>query len=159
MTSKAGFQAVIDMMPKYMQELVGCEAIGMDTRADRRTLRHKLPASEGIYVLYEHGEPMYVGRSDNLANRLLEHGQLSGNSETATFAFNIAKEEFPASASMSRKGLQRDTEFRRRFDAAKERVRKMDVHVVGVQDPIEQTIFEVYAHLELDTRYNSFENH
>ena len=29
---------------------------------------------------------MYVGRSDNLADRLQEHGQPSGGSETATFA-------------------------------------------------------------------------
>ena len=26
-------------------------------------------------------------------------------------------------------------------------------------DPIEQTILEVYAHMELDTPFNSFENH
>ena len=35
----------------------------------------------------------------------------------------------------------------------------MEVCVVGVADPIEQTIFEVYAHLELQSPFNSFENH
>ena len=153
------FQDVMAKMPMYMEKLGESEAISMYSMADRRVLRRKLPASEGIYVLYERGWPMYVGRSDNLADRLLEHGQPSGDSETATFAFNIAKQEFPRSTSMMRKDLQKDQEFQLLFDAAKERVRRMAVRVVGVVDPIEQTIFEVYAHLELQTPFNSFENH
>ena len=160
MPSKSRFQDVIDKMPEYMEKLTGCEAISMNTEADRLALRRKVP-TRGIYVLYKHGKPMYVGRSDKLADRLLEHGRPSGGSETATFAFNIAKEWFPGSGSMSRKDLQKIDEFNRRFDTAKECVRKMDVRVVEVKDPIEQTILEVYAHLELETdpRFNSFENH
>ena len=115
MTSKSSFQGVIDKMPVYMKELAGCEVIGMKTEADRLALRRKIP-TKGIYVLYEHGKPMYVGRSDKLADRLLDHGRPSGGSETATFAFNIAKEGFPGS--MSRKDLQKIDEFNRRFDAA-----------------------------------------
>ena len=102
---------------------------------------------------------MYAGRSDNLADRLLEHGRPSGDSETATFAFNIAKEQFPSPRSMSRDDLQSDKEFQPLFKTAKDRVSRMKVRVVGVTDPIEQTIFEVFAHMELDTSFNCFENH
>jgi hypothetical protein len=35
----------------------------------------------------------------------------------------------------------------------------MQVRVVEVIDPIEQTVFEVYAALVLRTPYNNFENH
>ena len=156
---KSRFEEVMGKMAMYMEKLGECGAISMYNMADRRELRRNLPASKGIYVLYERGRPMYVGRSDNLADRLLEHGQPSGGSETATFAFNMAKQEFPGATSMMRKNLQKDKRFQLLFDAAKERVRKMEVRVVGVADPIEQTIFEVYTHLELQTRYNSFENH
>jgi len=159
MRGKPAFQSAIAKMPVYLQQLEKCEPIDMDTRAERNALRRKLPDTEGIYVLYEHGKPMYVGRSDNFADRLLEHGRPSGDSETATFAFNIAKEEFPAPSSLSRKDLQSVPEFQTLFMAAKERVRKMRVRVVGVKDPIEQTILEVYVHLVLDTPFNSFENH
>ena len=146
-------------MLMYFDKLRDCGAIGMCTVAERRALRRKLPASKGIYVLYEREKPMYVGRSDDLAERLLEHGQPSGGSETATLAFNMAKQKFSGSTSMARKDLQKDKDFQLLFDAAKERIRKMDVRVVGVEDPIEQTILEVYAHLELHTPFNSFENH
>ena len=156
---KSRFLEVMCKMPMYMEKLGESGPISMYNMADRQALRRKLLASKGIYVLYELGRPMYVGRSDNLANRLLEHGRPSGGSETATFAFNIAKQEFPGSTSMVRKDLQKDKEFQLLFDAAKERVRRMELRIVGVADPIEQTIFEVYAHLELQTPFNSFENH
>jgi hypothetical protein len=35
----------------------------------------------------------------------------------------------------------------------------MTVRVVEIQDPVEQAIFEVYAHIALKTPYNNFENH
>ena len=35
----------------------------------------------------------------------------------------------------------------------------MGVRVVEIEDDIEQAIFEIYAHMELDTPYNTFENH
>ena len=153
------FQDVVKKMPVYMGELKNCEAISMNTRAERRALSSKLPAREGVYVLYEHGRPMYVGRSDNLKVRLLDHGLSSDGSETATFAFNIAKERFPDSVSMTRRELVRDPEFQILFREAARRVRLMKVHVVAISDPIEQTVFEVYAAMKLDTPYNSFENH
>ena len=159
MVGKTRFREVMDKMPRYMDELVNCKVLAMYTTADRRALRRRLPSTKGVYVLYERDKPMYVGRSDNLADRLLTHGRPSSDSETASFAFNMAKEQFPSITSMSRNDLQSDEKFQPLYDAAKERVRRMVVRVVGVLDPIEQTILEVCAHMELNTPFNSFENH
>ena len=115
--------------------------------------------NRGVYAVYERYQPMYVDRSNNLADRLLEHGRASGDSETATFAFNIAKEQFSVTTYMSGKDLQNDEKFQTLFDAAKKRVRRLELRVVGVAHPIEQTILEVYAYVELDTPFNSFESH
>ena len=56
-----------------------------------------------------------------------------------------------------------DSEFRRPFEAefkkAKKRVRKMGFRVVKIEDSIDQAIFEIYAHKELDTPYNGFDVH
>ena len=155
------FSDVIGKMPGYLRELESGPIIRMETRQERRSLGSKLPpANAGIYVLYEDDKPIYVGRSDRLKERLLEHGQPSGWSESATFAFILAKEKFGKDAgSMSRKELQENPDFRRLFTDAKLRVRRMGIRAVGIQDPIEQTIFEVYVHLKLKTEHNSFENH
>jgi hypothetical protein len=55
--------------------------------------------------------------------------------------------------------LQAIPEFRELFWQAKARVSRMTVRVVEIADPIEQTVFEVYAALALGTRYNDFETH
>lgn len=155
------FDDVISKMPGYLRELESCQIIRMETRQERRSLGSKLPtANAGIYVLYEDEKPIYVGRSDRLKERLLEHGQPSGWSESATFAFILAKEKFGKdAASMSRRELQETPRFKCLFTAEKARIREMGVRVVAIKDPIEQTIFEVYAHLALKTPYNSFEVH
>ena len=46
------------------------------------------------------------------------------------------------------------------FTEAKERVSKMSVRVIPIDDPITQTLFEVYASMALDTmEYNYFDTH
>lgn len=51
--------------------------------------------------------------------------------------------------------------FKKLFDTTKKTVRKMDIRIVEVTDPIEQAVFEVYTALELGTTreqggYNNF---
>ena len=158
------FSDIIGKMPGYLRELESCPIIPMDTRQERGNLGSKLPpANAGIYVLYEDDKPIYVGRSDRLKERLLEHGQPSNGRETATLAFRIAKVDFqekhPDASFSSMGDLASRLDFVPLFGAAKSRVKKMGVRAVAIQDPIEQTIFEIYAHLALKTPYNSFENH
>lgn len=153
------FQDVIDLMPQYMKALTTCEPIRMYTPEERRALRNNLPGDAGIYVLYEQTRPMYVGRSDNLKQRLLDHGLSSGGSETATFAFNLARENLPETNQLTRRELIQDSWFRSSFEASADRVKQMTVRAVVIEDAIEQTIFEVYVAMTLGTPYNSFENH
>ena len=93
-----------------------------------------------------------------------------GSPETLNQSMRLAKDQgriavfglppnMEMAASMSRKDLENNKDFQRHYIAAKERVRKMEVRVVEVAGPIEQTILEVYAHIELGTPFNSFENH
>jgi len=108
----------------------------------------------GIYVFYEEDRPVYVGRSERLKARLREHSQQSSGHMSATYAFNIAKKEAKESGIDTRKrriDLERDPEFAPIYKQAKERISKMQIRVIGIEDPVEQTLFEVYAHLELGT--------
>ena len=117
----------------------------------------------GAYVFYEHEVPIYVGRSNRVKERLLEHGRPSSRHNSATFAFKFA---FAAAAdagipteAATRTMLEIDPLFRDLYDQAKSRVAAMKMRVIEINDPIEQTIFEVYAALALHTAYNDFENH
>ena len=172
---KVQFDEVVKKMSDYLRMLKECPFIGMDSTRERRNLRAELlrnanikvienskpKTGPGIYVLYDNGKAMYAGRTNHLPERLLEHGN-KGGSETATFAFLLARQEYlkrHPDNGLTRSELTKLTEFENLFDAARKCVRKMSVKAVGIDDPIEQTIFEVYAHLVLGTPYNSFDNH
>jgi predicted GIY-YIG superfamily endonuclease len=120
----------------------------------------------GIYVFYENGTAIYVGRSRNITQRIREHQQQSSDSEV--FAFLIAKRDaekagmtlqYKNGKNMTRNELQKYPPFKQIFSDAKKRVAMMKVQVIGIDDPVEQTLFEVYAALELKTKYNTWDTH
>jgi len=125
---------------------------------DRRILPQK-----GVYVFYEDEKPIYIGRTNNMSSRLNQHGNPSSGHNSATFAFNIAKREAikkEMNIQMTRSQLQADPAFSKLYLQAKARVSKMPVRVIEINDPIVQTLFEVYAVMCLDTReYNDFDTH
>ena len=149
------FEAVIAKMPVLLDAL----------QANPLVARSRLGIipEKGIYVFYENDVPLYVGRSGRLRRRLLEHGQPSSWHNSATFAFILAFEEAEeqgmAVKSRTRTELQNDELFGPLYLQAKRRVSRMQIRVVEVSDPIEQTLFEVYAALKLEAPYNDFENH
>lgn len=118
----------------------------------------------GIYLFSESERPLYVGRSNRIRKRLQDHSRPSSGHNSASFAFRIAREVTgKMKATYSQKGsraeLENDPEFRLAFDAAKARVRAMEVRYVEETDPMRQALLEMYAALSLKTPYNDFDNH
>lgn len=141
------WESVANRMPILLSILKSDELRSRDALGE-------LP-EQGIYVFYLGDNPIYVGRTDRMRQRLLEHGRPSSTHNSATFAFAMAPDLAARQGlnvdDFSREELQRNPEFKQWFDATKERVRNMTVRVVEVTDPIEQAVFEVYAALEFET--------
>lgn len=118
---------------------------------------------KGVYVFYEDEKPIYVGRTNNMSQRLQQHCNPSSGHTSATFAFNIAKREAlkgGMNIQMTRTQLQVDPAFSKLYLKARARVARMPVRVIEINDPIVQTLFEVYAVIYLNTReYNDFDTH
>ena len=154
------WESVAHMMPLCLSSLKS------DVLRNRDSLG-ELP-EQGIYVFYLGNAPMYVGRTDRMRQRLLEHGRPSSTHNAATLAFamavRLAESQGLDIDGFPRNELQRDPEFKKWFDATKATVRSMNIRVVEVTNPIEQAVFEVYAALELGTTrqhggFNDFANH
>ena len=113
---------------------------------------------KGVYVFYENGEAIYVGRSNTMHRRIREHGADSSDRYSATFAFRLLRREMN-----DPKGTAQDIEetYREEYRQQRARVRSMTFKAVSIPDQLEQTLFEIYAILEMGTapQYNDFETH
>jgi hypothetical protein len=116
----------------------------------------------GVYLLSEGDQPLYIGRSRNIRNRLASHGYGSHNG--SPFAFKLARAatgNLVASYSKpgSRPDLMSRPEFSAAFRAAKARIRAMSIRFVDEPEPVAQALLEIYATVALDTPYNDFDTH
>jgi hypothetical protein len=148
------FDQMIAEMPSLLLKLQGAELLSRDGL-------HDIP-QRGVYVLFEDGKPIYVGRSDRLKDRLLEHSRQSSTHNSAPFAFKLAKEKAVRRGidiSRVRNELEKNPTFTDLFAEAKKRVSLMKIRTVQIDSPVMQTLFEVYAALALKTPYNDFDTH
>ena len=130
---------------------------------DRAGIQRLFPFKGGIYVFYEKGLPLYVGRTKRyIAKRVLIHGRACSKHNAASFAFLLAKEQAQREGvdiDKTRNFLQQDKRFKSIFTEQKERIRKMQMRAVQISDPEVQAIFEIYASKRLGTKYNDFDTH
>lgn len=124
-------------------------------------LPEKMP-KKGIYFFSENGKALYVGRTNNLRNRLQYHTR--NNHNQATLAFILARRETGrTNASYQKKGsrsdLLNDPAFRLAFDKARARIQKMDVQFIEEENAIKQALLEIYTAFQVKAEYNDFENH
>jgi len=117
----------------------------------------------GIYVFYENNKALYVGRSNRIKLRIQEHSRPSSMHNSATFAFRLAREELARHQDIpkdaTRGKLEKASGFKRLFFEMRARVAQMKIRVIEIKNPVTQTLFEIYAALTLDTKYNDFDTH
>ena len=75
------FKVLIDKLPVLFEALANAGLKPWNNLG-------RLPQN-GIYVFYENGRPIYVGRSNRLKDRIKEHGRPSSTHNSAPFAFNL----------------------------------------------------------------------
>lgn len=146
---------------------------GVQEQAWRAQVKKRCPTDKGIYVFYADKVPQYVGRTNHMVRRISGHRSITKDNlprNSATFARIIAREAFrvakkrceePFSLKLTRsfndkgENPQKD----KFLIKAIQRVRQMQVKVVELPHPHDQTIFEVYVHEMWNTPYNSFRTH
>ena len=168
------FDNPIDKFELLLERLRKCQPFRMETRSERHSLRkevkERVSSDKGIYVFYRDEVPLYVGRTDQMAERLLNHGGKPSASapSSATFALILAKYEFKKAYSVEHSLFSKELGWELNNHRSKkmelwmeavEQVKRMSVRVVEVTHPHEQAVFEVYVHERLETPFNSFVNH
>ena len=151
------FKQFVETLEPKFQQLVAMAPIRYGS------LPKRLP-NRAIYLFSEGTEHLYVGRTNNLRNRLRGHCAHGSRHFSAVFAFRIARQETgftkPSYTTKgSRADLCNDPKFAPAFTNAKTRVANMDIRYVEETDPVRQALLEIYAATVLNTSYNDFDTH
>jgi hypothetical protein len=151
------FREFIETLEPKFQQLVNMAPVKYGD------LPKNLP-KRAIYMFSENGEHLYVGRTNNLRNRLRGHCSSSAQHFSAAFAFRIARKDTGFTKASytpegSRANLCKHPIFGPAFANAKRRVAVMDIRYVEELNPVKQALLEIYVATVLETRYNDFENH
>lgn len=146
------FTPYLDSLAEKYEALMAMEPVHV------AALPRGLPKA-GVYVFSEEADHLYVGRTRRLRTRLIEHSDLRRTD--APFAFRLAREAVGKTVpsyrpSDSRKALLADPAFGQALAEAKARIRAMDIRYVEEQDPIPQTLLEIYVSVLTGSRYNHF---
>lgn len=126
--------------------------------------RDELPKKSGIYIFYEIDNnneiPIYVGRTNKIRDRIQYHTRMSSQSDSASFAFILAKSKF-GETNLTRKELEKVQKFIEIFNEQKKRLNKCMFRCIEMENDILQTMFEPYLAYKLGTYpiNNTFENH
>ena len=145
------FQKVAERMEPMMDQLRNSDELSWEDR--------RVAPKQGVYVLYEGGKPVYVGRSNRLRDRIYEHGADSSDRHSATFAVKLLRKKLNHPKGKAADLVKDNAE---EYDNQKMRVQKMTFRAIEIKGQLEQTLFEVYVILEFRTQdlgYNDFDTH
>jgi hypothetical protein len=116
----------------------------------------------GIYLFSDGEIPLYVGRTKRkIGTRIKNH---FGAAPDCPFAWRLARERTghiraTYRAEGSRRSLLANPEFRKAYEEAKQRIRKMHVRFVEEADPLRQTLLEIYVAVVSGAKHNDFDTH
>ena len=89
------FQGAIGNLKPLMDKLKGSE--------EHEWSDYRLAPEKGVYVFYKNGDPIYVGRSNNVRERIRKHGADSSDRHSATFAFKLLREALSQTGGQDRR--------------------------------------------------------
>ena len=147
-------QAVLAQMETLLAALRNCPA---ETFRNRRRLPNR-----GVYAFCEGDRILYIGRSNQIWERVRTHGRNGATQEQANFAFRLLAREYDLEVGHNAPANRREiaAQYAVEFREQKQRVRNMTIKAVAIYDDTVSYFFEAYAILALGTlEFNRFEPH
>jgi hypothetical protein len=134
-------RGIVDELQPLLEQLTGSPKLKL---ADHPSI----PNVPGVYLFSEGPNPIYVGQSRSLHQRLRQREESFEDEDSSSLVFNLALHQ-AAEQGLDTTGTRSQIAARPGFsvllEAARRRVEDMSVQFVEVGDPVTRTIFEVYA--------------
>lgn len=149
------FKNLVEGLHNKYQDLLKMSPVTIDTAPDN------CPVG-GVYLFSENGKHLYAGRTKRkIKTRLKGH---VNTAKDCPFAWHLAREytgiiKAPYKKEGSRDHLLSQPLFKKAYEEAKQRIRKMEVRFVGESDPVKQALLEIYVAVVSEAKYNDFDTH
>jgi hypothetical protein len=149
------FKTLIEGLHTKYETLISMTSVKVDT------VPNDSPVG-GVYLFSEKGIHQYAGRTKRkIKARLQGH---VGTAKDCPFAWHLAREKTGRTKATykkegSRNHLLTQPDFKKAYENAKTRIRKMDVRFVGEPDPLKQALLEIYVAVVSDAKFNDFDTH
>ncbi|MGU9980883.1 hypothetical protein ACJ4V0_12665 [Phreatobacter sp. HK31-P] len=155
MQVNATFESHTSRIPSLFSALDSAEPFLMQLR------RRSAPNAPAVYVLFDDGKPVHIGRTRDLRRRLQDH--VTKDHNKASFAFKSARRTLGFKATYkkegSRKYLMMNQEFIKCFHGNIELLLRMKFKFIEIANSIDQYLLELYAHMEYGLPLDEFDTH
>jgi hypothetical protein len=154
--AKRNYADYTSTAPLLFERLANAELQDFETTA-------RLRQKAGIYVLFEDGVPVYVGRTRNLQQRFRAH--VTRNHNSASFALKRTRAKHPEiqkasyKKADSRQAIVDHELYGETFKSEIVAIRIMKFKFLEVSDPIDQYLLELFATMELNLNLSGFDSH
>lgn len=149
------FKTLIEGLHKKYKSLISMAPVTVETLPD------DCPVG-GVYLFSENRIHLYAGRTKRKIKTRLK-GHVS-TAKDCPFAWHLAREKTGSTKATykkvgSRNHLLAQSTFRKAYEDAKKRIKKMDVRFVGEPDPLKQALLEIYVAVVSGAKFNDFDTH
>jgi predicted GIY-YIG superfamily endonuclease len=155
MQVSAIFQSHTSRIPSLFSALDSADLFLMQFR------RRSAPNAPAVYVLFDRGKPVHIGRTRDLRRRLQDH--VTKDHNKASFAFKCARRALGLKATYkkdgSRKELMLNHDFLKCFLGNIELLLNMEFKFIEITNPIDQYLLELSAHMEYGLPLDEFDTH
>lgn len=137
------FESIIYSLPLYLDKLIAQKEYHLADLTEGKIKDHfstSHPVS-GVFVMYEKGVPVYIGRSKTLAQRIGVDLRSIQESQ-ATLTHRLMN-----SGLLSVKTMKETRTYMYKY---------FTVKMLQLEDEYERAVFQIYASMKLETKYNSF---
>lgn len=115
----------------------------------------------GIYLFSEGGKNLYAGRTKR---RISERVRNHFTGRDCPFAFLLARVATGRTTATytqegSRKALMKNRKFKKAYEDARKRIRKMKIRYVCEPHPVKNALLEIYVATAARASHNSFRPH
>ncbi len=149
------FRGLIETLHSKFESLISMQPVTVDTAS-------KDAPRGGVYLFSDGGQHLYVGRTKrSIKDRLKDH---VSTADDCPFAWHLARDATNNKIASykpqgSRKHLLSQPNFKKAYESAKQKIRKMDVRYVGEPDALKQALLEIYVAVTTAAKHNDFETH